>query len=107
MVLIGVPNLASLEKTQRKLAAAGIVHYDWIEPGNDLGFTAIATVPLSREKKKVLANYRLWSPTRACSSEKEQVGSDKVPAGSVVQFHPGVPNLEMSASSLAAQSGSL
>lgn len=63
----------------------------------DMGFTAIATVPLDSDQKKVLANYRLWQPIHACSSVKEQptqVG------GSVVQVHPGVPTL--SASSLVA-----
>ena len=93
IVLIGVPDKAALERTQRKLADAGILHAAWEEPDFDLGFTAIATVPITREQKQVLANYRLWrSPISARSSEKER---PVLTGGPVVQFHPGAPVTEM------------
>jgi hypothetical protein len=91
IVLIGVPDLPALNRVQRKLAGCGIPHCAWIEPDNDMGFTSIATVPLSREEKEPLAHYRLWRlPIHACSSEKEQ---PVLTGRSVVQVHPGVPIL--------------
>lgn len=63
VVYIGVPNRASLEKTLEKLKAHQIVHVRWDEPDWDMGFTSIATAPLSGERKSVLSNYRLWKFT--------------------------------------------
>lgn len=91
IVLIGVPDVAALKRAQYKLSDLGIVHYAWHEPDGDLGFTSIATVPLGREEKEPLKQYRLWRhPMFARSSEKER-SSSKVDEGSVVQFHPGEP----------------
>lgn len=87
IVLIGVPDLAALQRAERKLADNGIPHVSWHEPDNDLGFTSIATIPLSTEEKKCLSNFRLW----ACSSEKERLADQKSSGKSVVQFHPGPP----------------
>lgn len=63
VVYIGVPNRASLEKALEKLKAHQIVHARWDEPDFDLGFTSIATAPLSKEQKSVLSNYRVWKFT--------------------------------------------
>lgn len=64
IVLIGIPNIRSLSKVERKLQENSISHFSWHEPDFDLGFTSIATVPLSGDIRKVLENYRLYP--RAC-----------------------------------------
>jgi hypothetical protein len=60
IIVIGMPHLASLLKAAKKLKAAQVPHFDWHEPDGDLGFTAIATLPLHGAQKEPLANYRLW-----------------------------------------------
>lgn len=70
-MLVGVPDLAALRRVEKKLIDAQIAHYNWEEPDFDLGFTAIATEALDIERKKALANYRLWKPVFACSSAVE------------------------------------
>lgn len=91
IILIGVPNKAALERAQRKLAQHAIPHCAWVEPDMDLGFTSIATIPLDCIQKQVLANYRLWSPMLARSSEKEQSAAPKAAERSEVQFLSGEP----------------
>jgi hypothetical protein len=61
IVLIGVPNLAALERVRAKLAANQIPHYCFHEPDHDFGFTSIATAALGEEDRHVFANYRVWS----------------------------------------------
>jgi hypothetical protein len=72
IIVIGVPNLDSLNRVLGKLTAKKIPHHAWVEPDNDLGFTAIATVPIDGAERAALANYRLWKETRPCSSNPEQ-----------------------------------
>jgi len=84
MVLIGLPNLAALERALAKIKAAQITHYAWHEPDFDLGFTSITTAPISGEQRKALANYRLYPRTpvvlsSTSPSKGESVGSG--PAG--------------------------
>lgn len=62
LVAIGVPDVAALNRVLTKLKANQIEHFPWVEPDGDLGFTAIATIALNSERKKMLANYRLYSP---------------------------------------------
>lgn len=64
IVLIGVPDLAALNRVRAKLESVQIPHYCWVEPDNDLGFTAIATIALTEEEKEPLRNYRLWKDGR-------------------------------------------
>ena len=47
-----------------KLRAAGITHYEWTEPDNDLGFTAAATASIDGAQREALKNYRLWKDVR-------------------------------------------
>jgi hypothetical protein len=54
-----VPDQPALRRVQEKLDRHKIAYYAWSEPDFDLGFTALATVPLDAERKKVLSNYRL------------------------------------------------
>lgn len=90
IVMIGIPDLECLCRAESKLAAHFIPHVSWHEPDGDLGFTSIATIPISSEQKKVLSNYRLWHPVCSRNSEKEWPSS-QVDGESVVQFHPGAP----------------
>ena len=62
LVLIGVPDRDGLIEAGNLLTQYGHRYYAWFEPDYDLGLTAIATVPLSREEKKLLAHYTLWRP---------------------------------------------
>ena len=111
---------------EKKLADNAIDHVSWEEPDYDMGFTAIATVPLTGEQKLPLANYRLWKPICSCilakvsgesrktdgrtipaapiyasSSEKERFSALKAEKRSDVQVIPGVPP-SLCASSLEA-----
>lgn len=61
IVLIGLPNVAALQRARAKLESNQIPHFAWIEPDNDLGFTSIATAALAGEQRKVLSNYRVYS----------------------------------------------
>lgn len=64
IVLIGLPHVESLRKTEAKLCFWNIPHYAWHEPDLDLldDFTAIATAPLSGEQRDVMKNYRVYAP---------------------------------------------
>lgn len=89
IILIGLPDQSALHRAQKKLALNAIPHCAWTEPDNDLGFTAIATVPIDYEKKKVLANYRLWCP---CSPVAQLVEQPSAAGRSGVRALPGEPN---------------
>lgn len=70
IVLIGVPTKSSLLRVEKKLIDHAIDHVAWEEPDYDFGLTALATVPLTREQKKPLANYCVWQPIGRCSLTK-------------------------------------
>ena len=81
IVMIGLPNVAALQRAEVKLRANGIPHYPWHEPDNDMGFTSIATAPISGEQRKVLQNYRVYNFPVAQNTErlvltKEDVGGN-------------------------------
>ena len=61
-MLIGVADEAALQRVEAKLVAHQIPHYSWTEPDEDLGFTAIATAPISGEQRNTLRNYRVYAP---------------------------------------------
>lgn len=74
IIVIGVPDKNALERVIDKLdSLEGVGFYGWYEPDMDLGFTAIATSPLTMEEKARLSQYRLWRPPICfCSSSAEQ-----------------------------------
>ena len=88
IILIGVPSEKALRKVREKLDTNAIGYQSWVEPDMDLGFTAIATEPLSREQKAALSHYRLWKPLSPDSSEKER---PVVTGRPEVQFLLGAP----------------
>jgi len=67
IVLIGVPDVDALNRVLARLEAAGIPHYCWSEPDNNMGFTAIATTALGGDERQVLRNYRLWKYERGAA----------------------------------------
>lgn len=62
IVLVGLPNVRSLEKTARKLRLNNIPHHEWHEPDFDFGFTAICTAPLDEKQRIILKDYRVYAP---------------------------------------------
>ncbi len=94
IVLIGVPDKSALERVERRLAENSIPHCSWHEPDGDLGFTSIATVPLTLQQKECLAHYRLWKPLFSGSSVGQSASQpSKVAERSVVRVHPGEPTI--------------
>ncbi len=91
-MLIGIPNRRALERVERRLAENAIPHVSWYEPDGDLGFTSIATVPLTREEKECLAHYRLWSDNLLPRSlDVERPATRKNCGETVLRMHPGEP----------------
>jgi hypothetical protein len=71
LVLVGVPNKKSLERVLRKLKMNRIDASAFFESDEDMGLSAIATVPLNEEQRALLQDYSLWrynDVSRACSS---------------------------------------
>lgn len=62
IVLIGLPNKQSLERTLKKLKDNQIPHYAWSEPDYEFGFTSICTAPISGETRDCLRKYQVYSP---------------------------------------------
>lgn len=75
VVLIGVPNKKALEKVIAKLKLHRIDHSVFHESDDDLGLTAVATVPLNEDERAILQKYKLWNEndfSHAGSSVKER-----------------------------------
>lgn len=65
VVVIGVPDKAALLRVITKLETHNIHHQAFHEPDFDMGLSAVATVPLAEEQRRVLSNYRLWRPNES------------------------------------------
>jgi hypothetical protein len=81
IVLVGVPSQKALQRVIDKLALNRIEFVVFNEPDNDLGLTAVATVPLNEEQRAALQNYKLWneksllahsSVVRASTSQEDE-----------------------------------
>ena len=84
LVLIGVPDTKALLKVISKLKEHNIDHSTFYESDDDLGLTAVATVPLEEGQRAALRNYKLWkeennkfshpcsSVVRASSSQEDE-----------------------------------
>lgn len=64
IIVLGVPDVRSLERAAAKLREHAIPHYEWREPDFDFGFTSMATAPLDYKQRQVLSNYRVWNHAR-------------------------------------------
>lgn len=81
IVLVGVPDQKALEKVIRKLKLNRIAASAFYEGDDDLGLTAVATVPLTEEQHAILENYKLWKEnnvTYALSSVARALASQEV-----------------------------
>lgn len=61
IVLIGVPSKKALEKVIQKLKLNRIDASAFYESDDDMGLSAVATVPLNEEQREILQNYKLWN----------------------------------------------
>lgn len=62
IVLIAIPHVKAMNRVIAKLADNNIGRYEWSDPDLPYGLVAITTIPLSNDKRKLLANYRLYTP---------------------------------------------
>lgn len=81
IVLIGVPDKKALEKVIRKLDLNRIDSSAFYETDNDMGLSAVATVPLTDEQRALLQDYKIWkedvsyphsSVVRASASQEDE-----------------------------------
>ena len=62
LILIGCANLVELEQITCKLYGLQFPYASWTDPDNvNLGRLGVATAPITREQKKHLKGYRLYS----------------------------------------------
>lgn len=61
MVLLGVPDKASLEETMTKIDLKGICYSAFHEIYDDMGLTAIATENITGSARNVFRGMKLWS----------------------------------------------
>lgn len=61
IVLIGVPDKKALLKVIQKLKLNRIEYSAFYESDDDMGLSAVATVPLDEDRRAVLQNYKLWN----------------------------------------------
>ena len=65
LVVVGVPDKSALEDTIERLQRYGIDHQAFYEPDNDMGLSAIATVPITNKKqRRAMLTYKLWTPNK-------------------------------------------
>jgi hypothetical protein len=62
IVLVGVPSQKALERVISKLQSNNIEHSAFYESDDDMGLTAVATVPLGEGQRQCLRGYKLWRP---------------------------------------------
>lgn len=63
LVLLATESQDSLGKIEKYLATNGIEFTTFYEPDDDLGKTAIATIPIqSKEQRKLFKKFQLWKP---------------------------------------------
>lgn len=70
IVTIGVPDQEALRKVITKLEKHNIPHYPYHERDWDYGLTAVATEPLTKDKRYILSNYRTWKKENNTFEEK-------------------------------------
>lgn len=61
LVLLGVPDRATLEDYALRAAHAGIARVIFDEPDDGMGHTALCTEPLTREAGRLFRRLPLWS----------------------------------------------
>ena len=64
IVLVGVPSEKALQRVITKLNLNNIDFSAFYEPDNDMGLSAVATVPLTEGQRAALGNYKLWNESQ-------------------------------------------
>jgi hypothetical protein len=88
LVLIGVPDKKALHRVMRKLRLHHIEFSAFYEPDNDLGLTAVATVPLDDEQRVVLQQYKLWTQEAFVSGQSVSRGEHDHSSGCLADASP-------------------
>ena len=83
IVLIGVPHKKALEKVINKLIDHSIDFSDFYETDNDMGLSAVATVPLTEEQREILRGYKLWNESTFNNTRIAQRSERHSPQGRV------------------------
>lgn len=73
MVLIGVPDKAALFRVVEKLNKNDIGHQVFYEPDDNMGLSAVATVPLEQSQRRCLSNYAIWRDTTKDKQQREML----------------------------------
>jgi hypothetical protein len=60
LVVLGVPNLLTLDAYARACRHAGLAAVIFDEPDDGLGHTALCSAPLTREAGRLFRRLRLW-----------------------------------------------
>lgn len=94
IVIIGVPDRAGLAEAIRRMIQWGLGYYAWFEPDFDLGLTAVATVPLDRDQRKLFSNYALWRPVSPTSRASSVLERSSLEERSGVQLPGAAPVLQ-------------
>ena len=67
LVVIGVPDKPALEAIIERLNRYGIDHEAFYEPDNDMGLSAVATIPITNKKhRRAMFIYKTWTPQEEC-----------------------------------------
>ena len=64
-IVIGVPDKTAIFRVVEKLKSNDIGHQVFYEPDDNMGLSAVATVPLAQEQRRVLSNYGIWKEENA------------------------------------------
>jgi len=93
IVLIGVPDVKALERVIQKLRDNHIEFAAFDEPDDNLGLTAVATVPLNEEQRLVFQNYKIWTEEEYFYTRVAQWSehSGRLTERSAVRIGPRVP----------------
>ena len=73
IVLVGVPDKKALEKVIKKLKLNRIEFSAFHESDDDIGLSAVSTVPLNEEQRAILQNYKLWNENNLTSAPSSVV----------------------------------
>jgi len=59
-IVLEVPDRAALEAAAQRLSSLGIDHHLFFEPDFDMGYSALATRPVSGKERQIFRRWPLW-----------------------------------------------
>lgn len=90
IVLVGVPDQKSLKKVLSKLKMNRIDVSAFYESDNDMGLSAVSTVPVNKEQRAILQNYKLWNETNFSHASSSVVRAPSSQEGGGHLFESGL-----------------